>query len=60
MLCSPFGNLMLVPLNQWICKTCINLKQKSHLNDKQENHGAAYYRKNSFTRDYFQGALSQN
>ena len=50
---------MLVPLNQLICKTCINFKHNSHLNEIQDNDGAAYYRRNSFMRFWFQWTSSQ-
>ena len=40
-------------------KNCINFKQNSHSNNKQENHRAAYYITVYFTKDLFQGASSQ-
>ena len=53
----PSGNVILVPVNQRICKNCINLKKKnSYSNDTQESHGATYYRKNSSTKESFLGA----
>ena len=54
------GNIILAPVNQRLCKNCIHVKQNSHSNHKQENDGAAYYRKIFFARDWFQGASSQN
>ena len=59
MLYFPSGNIILVPVNQGICKNWINFKQNSYSNYKQENQGRTSYRKIYFTKDWFQGASSQ-
>ena len=50
------GEIILVAVNQPICKSCINFKQNSYSYYKQENHSAIYHRKIYLIKDWFHWA----